>query len=369
MDFDTDILSREEQVIFALRALYARSGYGPFKMSKFEEYELYVRNKDFLISDGVITFTDTDGKLLALKPDVTLSIVRSAMPAPGTVQKLYYDEKVYRISSSARGFREITQMGLECIGAVDDYCIGEVLGLAAQSLRLISEDCTLCVSHLGVVGAVLEELALPAEAEARVRKCIGEKNPHELEEVCRACGVGEAQLARLRVLLQCSGAPEEVLPRLEALGCEPVALRQLRLLRDMLADGGLEPLLRFDFSVLSDPRYYNGVAFQGFVRGVPSRVISGGQYDKLLGRMGRNGGAVGFAVYLDLLERLGRGGSRFDADTLLLYDEGTDPRRLAAAVRERTAAGESVSAQRAVPEKLRFRRRMKLTESGVVPLD
>ena len=65
------ILKNEEKAVLALRSLYRSYGYLPFKMSKFEEYDLYVRNKDFLISDGIITFNDTNGKLLALKPDVT----------------------------------------------------------------------------------------------------------------------------------------------------------------------------------------------------------------------------------------------------------------------------------------------------------
>ena len=55
-----------EQVTFSLRTLYNRYGYSPYKMSKFEEYDLYARNKDFLISDSVITFTDLNGKLIAL---------------------------------------------------------------------------------------------------------------------------------------------------------------------------------------------------------------------------------------------------------------------------------------------------------------
>lgn len=68
-------LSFQEKVIFGLRGLYRSYGYTQYKMSKFEEYDLYANNKDFLISDSVITFTDTNGKLMALKPDVTLSIM------------------------------------------------------------------------------------------------------------------------------------------------------------------------------------------------------------------------------------------------------------------------------------------------------
>lgn len=54
---------------------------------------------------------------------------------PGSVQKVYYTENVYRTGSGYRGFREIMQAGEECIGEVDDYMISEVLTLACRSLR------------------------------------------------------------------------------------------------------------------------------------------------------------------------------------------------------------------------------------------
>ena len=77
MDFDWSILRSGEQTIYRLRGLYEKYGYRRFKMSKFEAYDLYVRNKDFLVSDRMITFTDARGVLMALKPDVTLSILKN----------------------------------------------------------------------------------------------------------------------------------------------------------------------------------------------------------------------------------------------------------------------------------------------------
>lgn len=77
MEFDWSILRSGEQTIYRLRGLYEQYGYRRFKMSKFEEYDLYVRNKDFLVSDRMITFTDARGVLMALKPDVTLSIIKN----------------------------------------------------------------------------------------------------------------------------------------------------------------------------------------------------------------------------------------------------------------------------------------------------
>ena len=77
MNIEDSILKSEEKVIMRLRNIYRMHGYSCFKMSKFEEYDLYGQNKDFLVSDSVITFNDTNGKLMALKPDVTLSIVKN----------------------------------------------------------------------------------------------------------------------------------------------------------------------------------------------------------------------------------------------------------------------------------------------------
>ena len=295
MTIDTAILTNEEKISFALRSLYNRRGYAPYRMSKFEEYELYMKNKDFLRSPQVITFTDTNGKLMALKPDVTLSIVRAWRPVPGAVQKLYYDENVYRVSESAGAFREIRQTGVECLGAGDDISL-EVVGLALESLALISPENRLCVSLLGVVEAMLDALAIRGDARREVLRCMGEKNVHELRAVLDRTGVTPQDAERLARLTLCTAAPQDAVGELAALD---EAARFA---------GGLPPESRgrvsLDFSILGDMRYYNDLAFQGYVRGVPSSVLSGGVYDRLLGRMGKPGRAIGFACYLDKLERL-----------------------------------------------------------------
>ena len=74
----TDAAMKREGAVSRLRALYGRYGYSQYRMRKFEEYDLYVRNKSFLISDHIITFNQPGGKLMALKPDVTLSIVKNS---------------------------------------------------------------------------------------------------------------------------------------------------------------------------------------------------------------------------------------------------------------------------------------------------
>ena len=90
MELDWNILKPQERLTLQLRMLYERSGFRQYHMSRFEEYGLYQKNRSFLPSEQVITFTDLDGRLLALKPDVTLSIAKNAQVEPQGCGRYYY---------------------------------------------------------------------------------------------------------------------------------------------------------------------------------------------------------------------------------------------------------------------------------------
>lgn len=368
MNINEAVLKNEEKAIFGLRSLYRKYGYTQYKMSKFEEYELYVRNKDFLVSDNIISFTDTNGRLMALKPDVTLSIIKNGRDAEGVVQKVYYDENVYRVSKGSHAFKEIMQAGLECIGAIDNYCIYEVLMLAAESLRAISADCVLDISHLGIVSALIGAMTDDEGIRASLLKCIGEKNTHEAAAVCAANGISDESAGALLTLISTYGRPDAVLPALKNVCRDEVSaacLTQLCEVVDALQASGCGDVLRIDFSVTGDMNYYNGIVFRGFVRGIPTGILSGGQYDKLMQKMGRRSGAIGFAVYLDMLEELADETDLYDVDTVILYTDNDDMTALRGTIRMLTDAGQSVSAQKAIPEKLRCKQILRMSGKGV----
>ena len=372
MKISDSVLKNDERAVFRLRDLYGRYGYSQFRMSKFEEYELYVRNKNFLTSDHIITFTDNGGRLMALKPDVTLSIVKNAKDISGYVQKVYYNENVYRVQKGGDSFKEIMQVGLECIGEIDAYCLSEVLMLALESLKLISDDIVLDVSHLGVLSAVLDGMGVSESARVELLKLVGEKNAHGIAALCASEGVPAEKCAVLCELVATYGSPETVLPRLKALITDENGARALdELSRVLGAVGAFAPegALRIDFSVVNDMSYYNGIVFRGFVNGIPTGILSGGQYDLLMRRMGKKMGAVGFAVYPDLLDGLDAQKSEYDIDTVLIYDADTDIEALHGAVRLLTESGKSVSVQRSLPAKLRYRQLLRMKERGVEILE
>ncbi len=367
MNIETKLLKGDEKVIFELRALYEKYGYSQYKMSKFEEYDLYVRNKDFLVSDNIITFTDTNGKLMALKPDVTLSIIKNSKDIPEITQKVYYDENVYRISKNTDSFREILQVGLECVGNVDDWCIYEVLTLAAESLSVISDDYVLDVSHMGIIKDLVEKLNLSIDGEKEILKALGEKNVHQIKAICTENECSDEFSSKICELANLYGKANAVMPRIKELASEisPDSVAQLEKLTSVLAESGYGDKIHIDFSVVNDMGYYNGIVFTGFVNGVPEGVLSGGQYDKLLKKMNRKSKAIGFAVYPDTLERLMTEKSEFDIDTVILYSENTDLKTLSDAVKMMTSSGKSVTVQREVPSKLRYRQLLKMNDKGV----
>lgn len=321
-----EILKSEEQAVFALRRLYNNYGYTPYKMSRFEEYDLYVRNKDFLQSQQVITFADRSGKLLALKPDVTLSIIKNAPDAPGVIQKLYYNESVYRADPATHAMKEIMQCGLECVGDLGAYEIAEVLLLAAKSLAALGSEFVLDVSHMGLVSAVLEESGISSRKQAL--RHLSQKSSHELSTLCEAEG---ADFEKLNALVSLSGKPAVVLPKLSQVlttEAEHAALKELESLCAVLDAQGFGENVRVDFSVGSVMKYYSGVVFKGYLSGIPAPVLSGGQYDKLLAGMGRKSRAIGFAVYADLLQRREEPSC---VDTVILHDGSADSAKLIAA--------------------------------------
>ena len=362
---ESPIWRPDERAGLRLRSLYHRHGYLPYRMSKFEPYDLYVRNKNFLVSEKILTFTDTDGRLMALKPDVTLSIVKNAQPPAGALEKVYYSEYVYRTSPASVGYREIMQTGLECIGSLDLAATGEVLALAAESLaQLGGGEYLLDLGHMGLVSSLLEGLA--GDTAASLLAELGRKNTGAIRQLCAQSGVAHSLADRLCRLAQLYGPPAQVLPELEGLaqGAQGrAALEELEGLCAVLEQLGLLEGLRLDFSIVNDMRYYNGVIFRGCLPGLASGVLAGGRYDNLLRRMGKTGGAVGFAVYLDQLERLEEEDG-YDVDVLLLYSPGDDPAAVSRLAGELREEGRSVRLGRSAPPGLRCRETLRFGEGG-----
>ena len=304
MEFSLANLQPKERASFALRALYEAAGCRKYHMGRFEEYGLYQENRSFLSSEQVITFTDLDGRLLALKPDVTLSIAKTAQPAPGETLRYYYHENVYRPSAESHTIKEISQMGLEMLGAVGEAQVQQAVCLAARSLDALGADWVLEVSHMGYLFGLFDALGVPDAARAKLLEKLREKNAHELRAAAGAAGLADAADTLCSVLSLCDSYAD-TLAKAAAL-CRNDTMRaavaELEALAVPLEKAG--GVIRLDMTLAGEMEYYNGLVFQGYLKALPRPLLKGGRYDLLMQKFTPGAGAIGFAVYLDELDRL-----------------------------------------------------------------
>ena len=208
----------EEKVIQQLKGLYERYGYKKYKMSKFEEYSLYAENREFLAGDKIITFTDLDGRLMALKPDVTLSIIKNSNISDTSPEKTYYVENVYRESRESHTFKEINQMGLEYIGALDTYGITEVLALTAETLAAVDGDYILEISHMDYVVELLENIGIKENLKFELLKLIRAKNTDGITRALKDAGLTDRQKEAVCALPGLYGDIYETIKKAEEYG-------------------------------------------------------------------------------------------------------------------------------------------------------
>lgn len=344
-------LRPSEKAVYDLRELYKLYGYRHYKVSRFEEYDLYAKNKSFLADKNILTFTDTDGRLMALKPDITLSIIKNTKSDGGT-QKMFYNEQVYRTNGG--GFCEIMQTGLECIGNIDLYLTYEVISLAYKSLSLINDSFIIDLSHMGFLSGLIDEMTSDETVAKRLLNAVGNKNTAEIKTVCNELCKDADDLCKIAMLY---GTPDKCLEQMKDIIKNSKmrdAWEELCDITSLLKQKGLDKNLRLDFSVINDMRYYNGVIFKGFINGISKSVLSGGRYDNLLSGMGKKSGAIGFAVYLDELDRLLMKKRDTDVDVVVLYSKDTSPVAVACKIEEITSTGKTVLAETEAVSDIRY---------------
>lgn len=368
MKKDEIFLRKDEEIMLKMRSLFEQHGYRKFKMSKFEEYDFYAENRSFLNSKSILTFTGNNGKLLALKPDITLSIVKTTKANRTISDRVYYTENVYRARKESGEFKEIMQAGIEYIGEIDDNVQMEVLFLAQKCLEATEEEYLLTLSHMGFIKGLMEEYHLDERMQQRILTLLSNRNAHGLRSLCREAKLKEEEIENLNMLLGIYGTIDEVLPKLHALSCNECteqALEELEKINQFVKAFKKEHYFYIDFSIVNDMDYYNGIVFQGFLKKIPNVILSGGRYDNIVHKFGKDADAVGFAFAIDLLEKLEENEKEFDVDVLLIYDKDVDPVALMQAAEVFRNNGQTVLTASCDHKQVRYRQLIYMKEGGL----
>jgi len=348
-------LTKSEKTYLTLRSIYESCGYKKFAMRKFEEYSLYVENKNFLTSEYILTFNDPHGKLMALKPDVTLSILKNSQSGKSS-EKAYYRESVYRMDKQSMEYREIEQLGLEMIDCADLLSLTELCTLAGESLAAIDENSILCISDMGFVTGMISALGVTGEdLKKSIISFIKAGNPHELREALISAGADEGYASGFSGLIAFSGSNSDLLERAEKLVISDEMKSALDRLGAVIS--GLSGInnLRIDLTLMNDASYYNGIILCGYVSRIPRAVLTGGCYDRLAAKFGKKNGAAGFAICLSDLNAYYDEKPEYDGDILILYSDRSDISAVLEKAGELRACGKSVRTEREAPAGLRFK--------------
>jgi ATP phosphoribosyltransferase regulatory subunit len=263
-------------------------------------------------------FTDADGRLLALRPDVTSSVARAAATlfasAPRPL-RFCYAASVFRqrTRSHAEWRRQERQLGCELIGAGERGADIEVLVVVAEVLERLGlkGSYRVTLNHVGVFNGVAAQLGLDADAREQMRRHVDARDAAALEQFLSRLGRSDATATRAGRLARLAGGREIPNEARELLMNEhsQAALAELESLWQVIESLGLGGGFSIDLSDVSGLDYYTGLVFKIYVEGRGARVGSGGRYDELTANFGRREPAVGFVLDLDALtEVLARGG-------------------------------------------------------------
>ena len=288
-------LSRKDLVLLDIRKMYDSYGYKRISLPSFEEYDLYNENKDF-IDRNVLTVMSPNGKLLALRPDITLSVAKKISKDQSLkYSKIYYQENTYNLTKYV-GYEEDEQLGIELIGKESTFLDFEIVDLAIKSLDIINEKGMITLSHARFISSIFDNLNLEYEIKEEIFDCINKKNSHDIRKILENNKFISENVKQLIYKI----------PELSG--------------NNLLFKFHKKSKIVFDFSIVKNLNYYNGIILQGYIEGFPNVILTGGRYDKLFEKFGVDTGAVGFAILTDSLKGYYKDEDKNDFEILIAYD-------------------------------------------------
>lgn len=305
--FDEEVRLRR-QIERQAMAVFAGWSYDEIIVPMFDYHDLFARGMGIERAHQTYRFTDRDGALLALRPEMTSLVARTV--ATRFVQRprpirLCYSGEVFRYDEpTERAAREFHQLGIEQIGQPSPTADIEVLLVAVEMLQTIGlNNFRVTLSHVDFFKGVANSIALEDAKRSELRELIDRRNSIALNNflAANAPTMNEARRRDFCELTQLAGKSEAIAKARETLRNETsrTAIEQLAAIFDTLESLGLAEYFDIDFGEAGGLEYYTGLTFKVFVPGCGSEIGGGGRYDNLISNFGKDEPAVGFSFALD----------------------------------------------------------------------
>ena len=254
-------------------------------------------------------FQDFDGKLLALRAEMTAPVARivtTRMQSAPEPVRLFYVNNVFRYSQSyLKREREFCQAGVELVGCNTSEADGEILALLISSLKQVGlQEVRIDLGHASLLKDLLNAAGLDKQQKVSVqallacRDSVGLKKFMEQNDFPSNLRDAFLQLSRCRRLdevssISLNGSKYDKANK---------QLGSLLELQEILADYEIDDLVFFDFSLTKKIEYYTGMVFEASVPNLGLPLGSGGRYDNFIEKFGKlRLPATGFALEIGKL--------------------------------------------------------------------
>ena len=316
-----DVLTREaaerETLTAVVSSVFSAFGYDRVETPVVEVYETLEAAAGDLEGTAFRLF-DSDGRLLALRPDMTVPIARlvaARMPDAASPKRFRYAADVFREHESLRGqARQFTQLGVELVGVAGAEADAEVVLVAVEALAASGlGDFTVALGDVAVLSRLVESASDDGEWRARVLTAAHERNLVALDGLSRDARVAPAAGEALRAVLRMRGGSEAIAECRAAVAPFGLGgvLDELAATWSLLEAAGVTSRVVVDFGIMRAFDYYTGLVLEAYAPGLGVPLGGGGRYDTVLGSFGAAAPAAGFALGLERI-------------TIALAEQGVD---------------------------------------------
>ena len=299
-DFTPAEMHRRRKVEQAMRDACTRAGFGEIVTPTFEHSELFTTRSGQGVIDEMYVFKDKGDREMALRPEITASVIRfyvnelSTLPKP---LKLYYVGNCFRYENPQSGrYREFFQLGAELIGTKTPETDAEVIALAVNCIRAVGlEDYVVRVGHIGILKSLVKAEVKDEKVAAEVLRMLDKEDFDAMGDMFDAKDLPRSLFDRIVTMAETKGGVE-VLDTLES----SEATDHLREVFSVLKLYGIDDC-QIDLGIVRGLDYYTGMVFEIDAPrlGAEKQIMGGGSYtlSELFG--GEPIFSTGFAIGLD----------------------------------------------------------------------
>ncbi|MFC2947864.1 ATP phosphoribosyltransferase regulatory subunit [Virgibacillus sediminis] len=295
-----------DNLINTLKERFKTYGYKQVRTSTFEYYDLYSTITGTVSQDDMMKVIDSSGKVLVLRPDVTIPITRMIAANQGSLPadlRLFYVLDVFRQNQEQSDRKETTQAGVEFFGDDKPENNAETIMLAIHTMKDLGfHNFKLEIGHAGFFKELIKQTSISPQELDQLQNLIQSKNIAEMNPFLDQLPIEEDVKSAIRSIPLLYGNPADVIRQAETIIRNTEMKDLLSNLVDVyevLKDYGEEDALVFNLGLINNMDYYSGIIFQGFVEHVGKPLLMGGRYDNLGEQFSSPMPAIGFAFEVD----------------------------------------------------------------------